>query len=175
MKLIYGEHSSGKSTKALNLIKDKRNVLYVSLDQDKSVANLFSKGLKNTEYQYIQNCFLIDLEFSIIGSDGGSSAGKLIYDTIVLDSLNFIKVVQDKSECNLKQIIKGLEYLHYTYGVEIIATYNILRNVDKMKWDVESLFVSRPEWELIETISKPTKSKADEFLERKAAVPENFW
>jgi hypothetical protein len=147
MKLIYGEHSSGKSSKAIELIKEKGRVFYLSLDQDRSLSDFLEKKFKNVEHRYIKNCFLIDLEFAILGQ-----IGKTIYDTIVVDSLNFIKVSDDiNHEFNLRNIIKGLEYLHYTYDVDIIAIFNILKNVDKMKGDIESVFIGKKDWDLIET------------------------
>jgi len=155
MKLIYGEHSSGKSSKVLELIKDKK-AFYLSLDQDRSLSDLLSRSYPNTTYSYIKNCFLIDLEFSIIGR-----IGRPMYDVIVVDSLNYIKVADDVNhEFNLKHIIKGLEYLHHTYNVDIIATFNILRNIDTMKSDVESVFIGRSDWELIETVKRKNKPKS---------------
>lgn len=155
MKLIYGEHSSGKSSKVLELIKDKDRVFYLSLDQDRSLSDLLSK-FTNTTYSHIKNCFLIDLEFAIIGR-----IGKPMYDTVVIDSLNFVKVADDiNHEFNLKHIVKGLEYLHYTYNVDIIATFNILRNIDSMKGDVESVFIDRSGWELIETKKRKKDNKS---------------
>lgn len=165
MKLIYGENSSGKSTKALRLIKDK--VFYLSLDQDRSLSELFSKGFKNSKFHVIKNCFLIDIEFAIIGNNG-----KPIFNTVVIDSLNFIKLVENTNhKSNLKRIIKGLEYLHYTYDVEIIATYNILRNVDKMDSDVKSLF---KDWELIKTNKGNSKVKIAN-KEGTIELPKSSW
>jgi hypothetical protein len=166
MKLIYGEHDSGKSTKALSLIKDKKRVFYLSLDQDKSICEIFSKGFKDAEFRVIKDCFLIDIEFALIGT-------KPLYNTLVIDSLNFIKLVEDVNyEANLKRIIKGLEYLHYTYDVEIIATYNTLRNVDSIKPTIKRLFDK--DWELIETTKKKSPKKWSE-KEKTGVVPESFW
>lgn len=190
MKLIYGELSSGKSTESLKLVKDKPDVLYISLDQDRSISEILSKGFKNVELQTIKNCFIIDIEFALIGKK---------YKTVVVDSLNFIKLVEDVNhEFNLKRIVKGLEYLHYTYDVEIIATYNILRNIDNMKTNIKSFFNKKDDWELVETrrhrkikdivkyLEKVTTVNPDELpppipeikidiLEKKGVVPENFW
>jgi hypothetical protein len=153
MKLIYGEHSSGKSSKALELIKNKDRVFYLSLDQDRSLSDVLSRSFQNTTYHYINNCFLIDLEFAIIGR-----IGKPMYDTVVIDSLNYIKVADDiNHEFNLKHIISGLEYLHHTYDLDIIATFNTLRNIDRMKGDIKSVFVGKNDWELIETKRRKEK------------------
>lgn len=174
MKLIYGEHSSGKSRKALKLIKDKDKVFYLSLDQDRSLSDLFSKDLfKKSKFHVIKNCFLIDIEFAIIGS-----GGKPIFDTIVIDSLNFIKLVEDVNhEFNLKRIIKGLEYLHYTYDIEVIATYNVLRNIDIMRSDVKDLFVDKEDWELIETPMRETKKKKMTITTKDGTIdlPKSSW
>ena len=156
MKLIYGEHSSGKSSKALEFIKNKPRVFYFSLDKDQSVKSMLHKHKAEAEFQIIKNCFLIDIELAIVGRDGNSN-----YDTIVIDSLNFIKSINDVGGYSkLKHILKGLEYLHHAYNVEIIATYNILSNLDKMRRDVNDIFSNRKDWELIETTSKRKKKEA---------------
>lgn len=149
MKLIYGQYNSGKSHKAISLIKDKKDTIYISLDKDKSVSRVLEDY--KVENLSLSNCFLIDLEFAILGNTGDLSQFKPLYKTVVIDSLNFVRVLQEVNhKFNLKHIIKGLEYLHYTYDVDIIATYNILKMADKMKGDIESVFVDS-EWELIET------------------------
>lgn len=145
MKLIYGEHSSGKSSKCLELIKDKSKVFYFSLDQDKSVSRIV-ENRDNCNISTPKNCFLIDLEFEILVE------GKPIYDTIVVDGLNFIKSYQ--SNFNLSKIAKGLEYLHHIYHIDVIATYNVLRNMDKMRENVINTFNKSSGWELLETKKK---------------------
>ena len=150
MVLIYGEHNSGKSSKALSLAKKHSpNVLYLSLDNDQSVKIIAEKN--NIEWKYIKNCFLIDIEFSILGRS---------FDTIVIDGLNFIQLVENIShEFNLRHIIKSLEYLHHTYDVQIIATFNTLRCVDRMKPSVVSIFSDKKDWSLIETEFKKVKQQ----------------
>jgi hypothetical protein len=158
MKLIYGEHCSGKSSKVLELIKNKKDVFYISLDQDRSISNFFCplpgeflerKPYEGVELHEVKNCFLIDLEFQLVGFHERSK-----YKTLVIDSLNFIKLAKGVNHDNLDQIIKGLEYLHFTYDIEIISTYNTLRNIDSMKEDILKLFKSRKNWELINTVRR---------------------
>ncbi len=145
MKLIYGEHSSGKSSKCFELIKNKSKVFYFSLDQDKAVSRIV-EDLDNCDISIIKNCFLIDLEFAVLVD------GKPIYDTIVVDSLNFIKSYQ--SNFNLTKVIKGLEYLHHIYNIDVIATYNILSKMDQMKENVIDVLSKTSGWELIEVEKK---------------------
>ena len=44
MIFIYGEHTSGKSTKALSLAKIMPKVLYLSLDNDQAVKKIAEKS-----------------------------------------------------------------------------------------------------------------------------------
>ena len=140
------EYNSGKSSKALKIASRKDNVLYLSLDGDQSLSKI-AERYKNIELQFIKNCFLIDIEFSLIGKNG-----KANYKTVVIDSINFIKSSNLHDKLNLGNIIKGLEYLHYTYNIDIIATYNILRKADKMSEMFESVFFNKNDWEITESV-----------------------
>jgi len=141
MIFIYGEHTSGKSTKALSLAKIMPKVLYLSLDNDQAVKKIAEKN--NIEWKYIKNCFLIDIEFAIVGR---------AFDTIVIDGLNFINLVNNiNHEFNLRHIVKNLEYLYHTYDVNIVCTFNTLKNVDRMKPDIKKLFEGNEDWKLVES------------------------
>lgn len=141
MIFIYGEHTSGKSSKALSLAKSMPKVLYLSLDNDQAVKKIAEKN--NIEWKYIKNCFLIDIEFAIVGRS---------FDTIIIDGLNFINLVNNiNHEFNLRHIVKNLEYLYHTYDVNIVCTFNTLKNVDRMKPDIKKLFEGNEDWKLVES------------------------
>lgn len=146
MILIYGEHSSGKSTQALKLVKKSEKTLYLSLDSDRSVLRRID-DYTNIQPLTIKNCFIIDIELAILDFNNTSK-----YKTLVVDGINFINRVSPKD--SIEKTIKGLEYLHFTYDLDVIATYNVLSSVDSMKKSVQSIFSDKKRWELFETKKK---------------------
>lgn len=143
MKIIFGDHFTGKTTKALKLISGDPNTIYFSLDGDKSIESHIEKS----QISQIKNCFLIDIEFAITGKN---------VKRIVVDPINYIKTVNELNiEKTFKDIIKGLEYLHYTYNIEIIAIYNTLKMCDRTR-EIINIDLLKS-WEIIEVEKfKPT-------------------
>jgi hypothetical protein len=133
MLIIYGEQGTGKSTLALNLIKNKNNSLYLLLENDFSTI----KKLKEykIDYTYMKYKNLIDLKYRIL-ENGGLVCNKLEY--VVIDSINLIK--DNKS---YEEKISYIEELESDFGIKILIVFNTLKrlktNDDKMNKFIRSI------------------------------------
>lgn len=128
MVIIHGEQATGKSTLALNLIKNKKNSLYLILDNDSSTI----KKLKEfkIEYTYMKHRNLIDLKYRIL-ENGGLIGNSLEY--VVIDSINLIK------EKSYKEKICYIEDLESDFNIKIVLVFNTLNKMDKMNKFIHSI------------------------------------
>ena len=122
MTIIQGEMGSGKSKLSIDLIKHKKDVLYLLLDKDHMVLQKLKS--EKIDYTFMTNRFLIDIKYRILES-GGLLNNNLEY--VVVDSLNRIK-----DSISYLEKIKYLQGLEKDFGVKIISTHNILRMLDKI-------------------------------------------
>jgi archaellum biogenesis ATPase FlaH len=129
MVIIHGEQGTGKSTLALNLIKNKKNSLYLTLDNDSCII----KKLKEykIDYTYMKHRSLLDLKYRIL-ENGGLIGNNLEY--VVIDSINLIK--DNKS---YKEKISYIEELEYDFKIKIVLVFNTLNRMDKMKKFIHSI------------------------------------
>ena len=86
MIIIHGNQSSGKSTLALNLIKNKSNSLYITLINDISIIKRLINY--NIDFTLLKYRNLIDIKYRIL-ERGGLINNNLEY--VVIDSINMIK------------------------------------------------------------------------------------
>ena len=123
MVIIHGEQGTGKSTLALNLIRNKKNSLYLILDNDSCTI----KKLKEfkIEYTYMKHRNLIDLKYRIL-ENGGLIGNSLEY--VVIDSINLIK---DKK--SYKEKISYIEDLESDFNIKIVLVFNKLSKMDNQK------------------------------------------
>jgi hypothetical protein len=129
MVIIHGEQGTGKSTLALNLIRNKKNSLYLILDNDSCTI----KKLKEfkIEYTYMKHRNLIDLKYRIL-ENGGLIGNSLEY--VVIDSINLIK---DKK--SYKEKISYIEDLESDFNIKIVLVFNKLSKMDKMNKFIHSI------------------------------------
>ena len=129
MVIIHGEQGTGKSTLALNLIKNKKNSLYLILDNDSCTI----KKLKEfkIEHTYMKHRNLIDLKYRIL-ENGGLISNNLEY--VVIDSINLIK--DNKS---YKEKINYIEDLESDFNIKIVLVFNKLIKMDKMNKFIHSI------------------------------------
>lgn len=129
MIIIHGEQGTGKSTLALNMIKNKKNSLYLILDNDSGTI----KKLKEfkIEYTYMKHRNLIDLKYRIL-ENGGLISNNLEY--VVIDSINLIK--DDKS---YTEKINYIEELESDFNIKIVLVFNKLNKMDKMNKFIHSI------------------------------------
>jgi thymidine kinase len=130
--IIIGSHSSGKTTRALDIINTNEKCLFISLDFDRKMSRLV-EDLENIKYLQIRNCFLIDIEFAVINNK---------CETLIIDGLNFINMAQ-KNVNQFEEIVKSIEYLSSTYDLKIIGTLNTLKNVDYIKENAKKIIKER--------------------------------
>lgn len=121
MIIIQGEQGTGKSTLALNMIKNKKNSLYLTLDNDYNLIKELKKS--NIDYTYIKFGNLIDLKYRIL-ENGGLMNNSLEY--VVIDSMNLIK--DNKS---YKDKISYIEQLESDFKIKVALIFNILSRIDK--------------------------------------------
>ena len=129
MVIIHGEQGTGKSTLALNLIKNKENSLYLVLENDYSIIKKIKES--NIDFTLIKYCNLVDLKYRIL-ENGGLINNSL--DCVVIDSINFIR-----DNISYKQKIKYLEELETDFKIKIILIFNRLNRMDKMNKFIHSL------------------------------------
>lgn len=129
MVIIHGEQGTGKSTLALNLIKNKKNSLYLLLDNDFATI----KKLKEykIDYSHMKHHGLIDLKYRIL-ENGGLFGNSLEY--VVIDSINLIS--DNKS---YKEKIRYIEGLESDFKIKIVVVFNILSRMDKMNKFIHSI------------------------------------
>jgi hypothetical protein len=129
MIIIHGEQATGKSTLALNLLKGKKNSLYLTLDNDYNIIKELKK--LNIEHTYIKYGNLMDLKCRIL-ENGGLMNNSLEY--VVIDSINLIK---DNKSYNEK--IAYIEQLESDFKIKIALVFNTLSRMDKAIKLIDSL------------------------------------
>ena len=120
MTIIHGEQGTGKSTLALNSIKNRKNSLYLTLDNDYNIIKELKKY--NIDYSYIKFGNLIDLKYRIL-ENGGLMNNSLEY--VVIDSINLIK--DNKS---YKEKILYIEQLESDFKIKVVLIFNTLSRMD---------------------------------------------
>lgn len=126
MVIVCGESETGKSSFAIELVKEKKNSLYILLDKDLSSMERLRQN--KLDFYLINNCLLMDLKYRILES-GGLTNNSLEY--VVIDSINMIK---DKKTYSEK--IEYIDEMAKAFGIRIVLILNVLRNRDRI---VESL------------------------------------
>ena len=129
MVIIHGEQATGKSTLAVNLIKNRRNSLYLLLENDYRIVNNLKKY--KIDYTYMKLCSLIDLKYRIL-ENGGLIGNNLEY--VVIDSINLIK-----DNKPYKEKIRYIEELESDFNIKIVLVFNKLNKMDKMNKFIHSI------------------------------------
>lgn len=129
MIIIYGEQASGKSTFAMNMIKNRKNSLYLSMDRDNSLLETLIES--KIDFAYLEYGFLMDIKCRIL-ERGGLMNNTLEY--VVIDSINHIK---DKKSYNEK--LKCIAQMEIDFGIKIAVVFNILKKMDKMQSMIRSV------------------------------------
>jgi len=129
MVIIHGEQETGKSTLAINILKNKENSLYLILENDSSLIRKFKNN--NIDFKYIKNCHLMDLKYQIL-EYGGLMNNTLDY--VVIDSINFIK-----DNISYKEKINYIKQLELDFKIKILLVFNTLKKGDKLKKFVSSI------------------------------------
>ena len=127
MIIVWGESETGKSSFAINLIKEKKNSLYILLDKDMATMNKLKEN--KIDFSIMNNCFLMDLKYMLLES-GGLINNSLEY--VVIDSINLIR---DKKTYSEK--IAYLDEMAEAFGVKIALVLNVLKDRDKI---IKSLY-----------------------------------
>lgn len=129
MIIIHGEQGTGKSTLATNLLKNKKNSLYLILEDDSSLI----KKLKTDDinFSYIKSCHLMDLKYALL-EYGGLLNNRLDY--VVIDSINLI---EDRK--SYKKKIDYIEQLEKDFKLKIALVFNTLNRMDKTIEFIQSL------------------------------------
>lgn len=122
MIIIYGESETGKSSLAIDLIKDKENSLYILLDRD--MASIKKLKENKLDFSIMNNCFLMDLKYRLLES-GGLINNSLEY--VVIDSINLIR---DKKTYSEK--IEYLDEMAEAFNVKIALVFNVIKDRDKI-------------------------------------------
>ena len=121
--------ASGKSKLAVDLIKNKKNSLYLTLDNDFSLIKELKKS--KIEYNLMKNCLLMDLKYRVL-ERGGLLNNDLEY--VVVDSINKIS---DKKSYNFK--IKYLLEVEKDFNIKIISTINVLKINKNLLDDIKNI------------------------------------
>ncbi len=129
MVIINGERETGKSTFAINILKNKKNSLYLILENDTSIISKLKK--KNINYTYIESCHLMDVKYRIL-EYGGLMNNSLDY--VVLDSINFLK-----DNIGYKEKANYIKQLEKDFKIKIFLIFNSLKRIDKFKNIVDSI------------------------------------
>ncbi len=129
MVLIYGGSSSGKSASALGAVKNRKNCLYLLLEEDAAHMKRLRKA--GIEFALLKNCLFIDIKSRVL-EKGGLIGNTLEY--LVIDSLNFIK-----DRMSYKKKIEQIEQIEIDFGLKAICTMNIPKMGDGLKKEVEGL------------------------------------
>jgi predicted metallo-beta-lactamase superfamily hydrolase len=127
MIIVWGESETGKSSFAINLIKEKKKSLYILLDKDMATMNKLKEN--KVDFSIMNNCFLMDLKYRLLES-GGLINNSLEY--VVIDSINLIR---DKKTYSEK--IEYLDEMAEAFGVKIALVLNVLKDRDKI---IKSLY-----------------------------------
>jgi len=129
MVIIHGEQETGKSTLAINILKNKENSLYLILENDLSLIRKFKNN--NIDFKYVKHCHLMDLKYQIL-EYGGLMNNTLDY--VVIDSINFIK-----DNISYKEKINYIKQLELDFKIKILLIFNTLKKGDKLKKFVNSI------------------------------------
>ena len=129
MVIIHGEQGTGKSTLALNLIKNKKNSLYLTLDNDSCIIKKLREF--KIEYTYMKHRNLIDLKYRIL-ENGGLIGNNLEY--VVIDSINLVK-----DKISYKEKIGYIKDLESDFNIKIVLVFNTLNKMDKMNKFIHSI------------------------------------
>ena len=113
----------------LNLIKNKKNSLFLTLDNDYNLIKELKKF--NIDYTYIKFGNLIDLKYRIL-ENGGLMNNSLEY--VVIDSINLIK--DDKY---YKEKISYIEQLESDFKIKVALIFNTLSRMDKVLKFIDTL------------------------------------
>lgn len=127
MIIVCGESETGKSSFAINLIKEKINSLYILLDKDSATMDKLKEN--KIDFSIMNNCFLMDLKYKLLES-GGLINNSLEY--VVIDSINLIR---DKKTYSEK--IAYLDEMAEAFGIKIALVLNVLKGRDKI---IKSLY-----------------------------------
>jgi GTPase SAR1 family protein len=145
MIIIHGEQGTGKSTFAINLVKNKKNALYLTLDNDQNIIKSLKKF--NIDYTYIKFGNLIDLKYRIL-ENGGLMNNNLEY--VIIDSINLIK-----DNVSYKEKIRYIEQLESDFKIKIALVFNTLNRMDKTLKLIDSLSHKSINIDLIGQVSRP--------------------
>lgn len=145
MIIIHGEQGTGKSTFAINLVKNKKNSLYLTLDNDQNIIKLLKKF--NIDYTYIKFGNLIDLKYRIL-ENGGLMNNNLEY--VIIDSINLIK-----DNVSYKEKIRYIKQLESDFKIKIALVFNTLNRMDKALKLIDSLSHKSINIDLIVQVSRP--------------------
>lgn len=121
MVIVYGESSSGKSTKVLNMLDPDKKVLYFALDFDRRIKSLELRNpnLQVTAYPN-RKTYLSDITSEIL-NHGGFYNNKLSF--VVIDPINLLS---DNKKNLLEFILKIKELEKQFNKFEMIAVLNKL-------------------------------------------------
>lgn len=129
MTIIHGNSETGKSTIARILLRNKKNSLYLILDNDTSIINHLKKD--KIDFYLMDNCFLMDIKYRLL-ERGGLINNDLEY--VVIDSINFIR---DKKK--YKEKIKYIEEMANDFNIQIILVINTIKTSKKIEAILDSL------------------------------------
>lgn len=129
MLLIHGGSSSGKSMSALSAIKNKRNCLYLLLDED--IAHMKRLRKAGIEFVVLKNCYFIDIKSRVL-EKGGLIGNTLDY--LVIDCLN-----QIKDRISYSKKVAEIESIERDFGLKAICTINTLKMGDGLSKSIEGI------------------------------------
>lgn len=129
MTIIHGNTETGKSTIARLLIRNKKNSLYLILDNDSSIIGDLKRD--KIDFYLMNNCLLMDLKYRLL-ERGGLMNNDLEY--VVIDSINFIR---DKK--TYKDKIKYIEEMENDFNTQIILVVNTIKTSKKIENVLDSL------------------------------------
>ena len=129
MIIIQGEMGSGKSKLAIDLVKNNKKSLYLTLDKDSSVIKSLKE--KKIDYTFMKSCYLMDIKYRVL-ERGGLLNNDL--DFVVIDSLNKIT---DQKDYEFKK--KYLLDVEKDFQIKIISTMNILKNRNLISKSIDNI------------------------------------
>lgn len=121
MIIIHGEQGTGKSTLAVNMLKNRKNSLYLTLENDYNIIKKIKEF--NIDYTFIEFGNLIDLKCRIL-ENGGLINNNLEY--VVIDSINLIR-----DNISYSEKISYIEKLESDFKIKIALIFNTLNRMDK--------------------------------------------
>jgi hypothetical protein len=146
MIVIIGNQSSGKSSIALNIIKNFQKSMYFILDKDKTISSALSGSL--IDFICLNSpIYIYDIEYRLVEKGVLQNP----YTHIVVDPINFIET--DKIET----IFKKLEEIENIFNLEVIVVINTLNRADKYNKTINSLINKK--YKVFNTNSLNSKKK----------------